>query len=40
MAKWYGTRDPRHFQGIDASGTPVLDIKPYMLEFAARGEVR
>jgi tRNA (adenine37-N6)-methyltransferase len=27
--------------GLDAiDGTPVLDIKPYMLEFAARGEVR
>ena len=27
-------------QGLDAiNGTPVLDIKPYMQEFAARGEV-
>jgi tRNA-Thr(GGU) m(6)t(6)A37 methyltransferase TsaA len=27
--------------GLDAiDGTPVLDIKPYMLEFAAQGEVR
>jgi tRNA-Thr(GGU) m(6)t(6)A37 methyltransferase TsaA len=27
--------------GLDAiDGTPVLDIKPYMPEFAARGEVR
>ena len=27
--------------GLDAiDGTPVLDIKPYMTEFAARGEVR
>jgi tRNA (adenine37-N6)-methyltransferase len=27
--------------GLDAiNGTPVLDIKPYMLEFAARGEIR
>jgi tRNA (adenine37-N6)-methyltransferase len=27
--------------GLDAvDGTPVLDIKPYMREFAARGEVR
>jgi tRNA-Thr(GGU) m(6)t(6)A37 methyltransferase TsaA len=27
--------------GLDAiDGTPVLDIKPYMLEFAARGEIR
>jgi tRNA-Thr(GGU) m(6)t(6)A37 methyltransferase TsaA len=27
--------------GLDAiDGTPVLDIKPYMQEFAARGEVR
>jgi tRNA (adenine37-N6)-methyltransferase len=27
--------------GLDAiDGTPVLDIKPYMKEFAARGEVR
>lgn len=28
-------------QGLDAiDGTPVLDIKPYMTEFAARGPVR
>ena len=28
-------------QGLDAiDGSPVLDLKPYMLEFAARGEVR
>lgn len=28
-------------QGLDAiDGTPVLDVKPYMTEFAARGEVR
>jgi len=28
-------------QGLDAiDGTPVLDIKPYISEFAARGEVR
>lgn len=28
-------------QGLDAiDGTPVLDIKPYMVEFAPRGEVR
>ena len=27
--------------GLDAvDGTPVLDVKPYMTEFAARGEVR
>jgi tRNA (adenine37-N6)-methyltransferase len=27
--------------GLDAiDGTPVLDIKPYMQEFAARGEIR
>ena len=27
--------------GLDAiNGTPVLDIKPYMREFAARGEIR
>jgi tRNA (Thr-GGU) A37 N-methylase len=27
--------------GLDAiDGTPVLDIKPYMREFAARGDVR
>jgi tRNA (adenine37-N6)-methyltransferase len=27
--------------GLDAiDGTPVLDVKPYMQEFAARGEVR
>jgi len=27
--------------GLDAiDGTPVLDIKPYMSEFGARGEVR
>ncbi|MFI1915362.1 SAM-dependent methyltransferase [Nocardia sp. NPDC020380] len=28
-------------RGLDAiDGTPVLDIKPYMTEFAARGEIR
>lgn len=28
-------------RGLDAiDGTPVLDIKPYMVEFAPRGEVR
>lgn len=28
-------------QGLDAiDGTPVLDIKPYMVEFAPRGKVR
>ena len=28
-------------QGLDAiDGTPVLDIKPYMAEFAPRGQVR
>lgn len=28
-------------QGLDAiDGTPVLDIKPYMTEFAPRGEIR
>jgi tRNA (Thr-GGU) A37 N-methylase len=28
-------------EGLDAiDGTPVLDIKPYVREFAARGEVR
>lgn len=28
-------------QGLDAiDGTPVLDIKPYLAEFGARGEVR
>jgi tRNA-Thr(GGU) m(6)t(6)A37 methyltransferase TsaA len=28
-------------QGLDAiDGTPVLDVKPYMAEFAPRGEVR
>jgi tRNA-Thr(GGU) m(6)t(6)A37 methyltransferase TsaA len=27
-------------QGLDAiDGSPVLDLKPYMVEFAARGEV-
>ena len=27
--------------GLDAiDGTPVVDLKPYMVEFAARGEVR
>ena len=27
-------------EGLDAmDGTPVLDVKPYMLGFAARGEV-
>ena len=28
----------RAFDAID--GTPVLDVKPYMVEFAPRGEVR
>jgi tRNA (adenine37-N6)-methyltransferase len=28
-------------EGLDAiDGTPVLDIKPYMKEFAAKGEIR
>jgi tRNA (Thr-GGU) A37 N-methylase len=28
-------------EGLDAiDGTPVLDIKPYMREFAPKGEVR
>ena len=28
-------------EGLDAiDGTPVLDIKPHMREFEARGEVR
>jgi len=28
-------------QGLDAiDGTPVVDLKPYMVEFAPRGEVR
>jgi tRNA (adenine37-N6)-methyltransferase len=28
-------------RGLDAiDGTPVLDLKPYMQEFAPRGEVR
>ena len=30
-----------HVQGLDAiDGTPVLDIKPYMTDFAPRGEVQ
>jgi tRNA (Thr-GGU) A37 N-methylase len=30
-----------HVEGLDAiAGTPVLDIKPYMLEFGPRGDVR
>jgi tRNA-Thr(GGU) m(6)t(6)A37 methyltransferase TsaA len=30
-----------HVRGLDAiDGTPVLDIKPYLREFAPRGEVR
>jgi tRNA-Thr(GGU) m(6)t(6)A37 methyltransferase TsaA len=30
-----------HLRGLDAvDGTPVLDVKPYMAEFGARGEVR
>ncbi|HEY7106369.1 MAG TPA: tRNA (N6-threonylcarbamoyladenosine(37)-N6)-methyltransferase TrmO [Acidimicrobiia bacterium] len=34
-----GTR--LHVRGLDAiEGTPVLDVKPYMEEFAARGPVR
>ncbi len=34
---------PHHIDvvGLDAvDGTPVLDVKPYMAEFGARGEVR
>jgi tRNA (Thr-GGU) A37 N-methylase len=28
-------------RGLDAiEGTPVLDIKPHMVEFGARGDVR
>jgi tRNA (Thr-GGU) A37 N-methylase len=28
-------------RGLDAiDGTPVLDVKPYMVEFAPRGDVR
>ncbi len=28
-------------RGLDAiDGTPVLDVKPYMSEFAPRGDVR
>ena len=28
-------------QALDAiDGTPVLDVKPYLVEFAPRGEVR
>jgi tRNA (adenine37-N6)-methyltransferase len=30
-----------HVRGLDAiDGTPVLDLKPHMVEFDARGEVR
>lgn len=30
-----------HVTGLDAvDGTPVLDVKPHMAEFGARGEVR
>src|SRR4051794_12709287 len=30
-----------HVRGLDAvAGTPVLDLKPYMTEFAPRGDVR
>ena len=30
-----------HVRGLDAvDGTPVLDLKPHMFEFAPRGEVR
>src|SRR5690242_16265779 len=30
-----------HVRGLDAiDGTPVLDLKPYMQEFAPRGDVR
>ncbi|MGE7384147.1 SAM-dependent methyltransferase [Streptomyces sp. NPDC004126] len=30
-----------HVEGLDAvDGTPVLDLKPYMTEFAPRGETR
>ena len=30
-----------HVRGLDAiDGTPVLDIKPSMVDFAPRGEVR
>jgi tRNA (Thr-GGU) A37 N-methylase len=29
-----------HVRGLDAiDATPVLDVKPYMTEFAARGEI-
>jgi tRNA (Thr-GGU) A37 N-methylase len=31
----------RELAGLNAiDGTPVLDIKPYMREFAARGDTR
>ena len=30
-----------HVQGLDAvDGTPVLDVKPYLREFAPRGSIR
>lgn len=30
-----------HVRGLDAvAGTPVLDLKPWLAEFGARGEVR
>jgi tRNA (Thr-GGU) A37 N-methylase len=30
-----------HVAGLDAiAGTPVLDIKPYMVQFGPRGKVR
>jgi tRNA (adenine37-N6)-methyltransferase len=30
-----------HVQGLDAvDGTPVLDVKPYLQEFAPRGSIR
>lgn len=30
-----------HVRGLDAiDGTPILDIKPYMIDFAPRGDVR
>ena len=38
LARVDGTR--LHVEGLDAvDGTPVLDIKPYMREFAPRGEI-
>jgi tRNA-Thr(GGU) m(6)t(6)A37 methyltransferase TsaA len=30
-----------HVRGLDAvDGSPVLDVKPYLVEFAPRGEIR